>query len=133
MYDAGKIVPGLVLFVALITSPFLFSQGVAAHKADPKIDTPAIKEMAEKKRCVEPKAFMKSSHMQLLNEWRDRALRDGNRTYVASDGRKYNISLQNTCLKCHSNPKKFCNECHNYVSVRPYCWDCHIEPKEKAI
>ena len=36
------------------------------------------------------------------------------------------MSLQNECMRCHSNKKKFCDECHNYMAVKPYCWDCHI-------
>ena len=34
----------------------------------------------------------------VLNEWRDEALRNENRTYVASNGKKWTISLQNTCM-----------------------------------
>jgi hypothetical protein len=33
-------------------------------------------------------------------------------------------------MDCHSNKSKFCDQCHNYVDVDPFCWDCHIEPKE---
>jgi hypothetical protein len=40
------------------------------------------------------------------------------------------MSLQNSCMKCHSNKKEFCDKCHNYVAVKPYCWSCHIAPKE---
>jgi hypothetical protein len=41
------------------------------------------------------------------------------------------MSLSNTCLDCHSNKAEFCDRCHNYASVSPYCWDCHIDnPKE---
>ena len=50
--------------------------------------------------------------MQLLNEWRDEALRKENRIYVASNGKKWTISLQNTCLKCHNDYKGFCEKCH---------------------
>jgi len=34
-------------------------------------------------------------------------------------------------MHCHSNKKKFCDECHNYMAVKPFCWDCHIQPREK--
>jgi hypothetical protein len=68
----------------------------------------------------------------MLNNWRDEVVREGNRLYVAADGKEYNMSLQNTCMNCHSNKSKFCDECHNYVAVKPYCWDCHIAPKEGA-
>jgi hypothetical protein len=50
---------------------------------------------------------------------------------VNSKGKEFEMSLQKTCMKCHTNKAEFCDKCHNYASVRPYCWDCHIEnPKE---
>ncbi|MGD8893899.1 MAG: menaquinol oxidoreductase, partial [Desulfobacterales bacterium] len=36
----------------------------------------------------------------------------------------------NTCLDCHEEKAEFCDKCHNYASVSPYCWECHIDPKE---
>ncbi len=132
MYDGGKILFGILIFLAFVTFPFYNDIGKANVKPEPKIDTPEIQKLPQKK-CVEPKAFMKAEHMKLLNEWRDSAVRDGNRVYVASDGKRYIISLQNTCMRCHSNKKEFCDKCHNYAEVNPYCWDCHIAPKEAKI
>lgn len=129
MHDSSKIIAGLLIFLALVTFPFYYNMGKAAAKPNPKLDTPVIQQMAEK-QCVEPKAFMRAEHMQLLNQWRDSVVRDGNRLYVSSTGKTYNMSLQNTCMHCHSNKKQFCDECHRYVAVKPYCWDCHIQPKE---
>ena len=84
------------------------------------------------KECVRSKEFMKAGHMQLLDDWRDKVVRDGKRVYVNDKGKQFNISLSNTCLDCHSNKADFCDQCHNYASVAPYCWDCHIDnPKEK--
>ena len=52
--------------------------------------------------------------------------------YTNRKGKTYNMSLSNTCMDCHDNKAEFCDRCHDYASVRPYCWDCHIEnPKEK--
>lgn len=131
MYNAGKILVGLIIFVAFATFPFYNNFGVANVKPEPKIDTPEIQKLPEAERkCVEPKAFMRAEHMQVLNNWRDAVVRDGNRVYMGSGGKDYIMSLQNTCMKCHSNKKKFCDECHNYMDVKPYCWDCHIAPKE---
>ncbi len=39
------------------------------------------------------------------------------RVYTAADGKKYNMSLQNECMKCHSNKAQFCDQCHNYMAV----------------
>jgi hypothetical protein len=127
MYDGGKIIAGLVIFVGVFTSPFWFGMGKAPVKPEPKIDTPVIQQMAEKK-CVESKEFMRAEHMKMLNDWRD-SLRVAKRVYVGSDGKVHNISLQNTCMNCHSNKDKFCDECHKYLAVKPYCWDCHFIPE----
>lgn len=132
MHDAGKIIPGLIIFAAIVTFPFYYNMGKAVARPEPKLDTPAIQELKEK-RCVESKEFMRANHMQLLNQWRDAVVRDGNNVYIGSNGKKYTMSLQNTCMKCHSNKKNFCDSCHKYVAVRPYCWDCHIAPKESKL
>ncbi len=132
MYDGWKIIIGLIIFVGIATFPFLYDVGKASiPPPDPKIDTPEIQKMAVKK-CVESKSFMKAEHMVMINDWRDAVVRDGNRLYTSNDGQQYTMSLQNTCMKCHSNKTKFCDECHNYVGVKPYCWDCHIAPKEET-
>ncbi len=132
MYDSGKIIAGLFVLVALAAFPFISNMGNAGSKPKPSIDTPVINQM-QVKECVESKEFMRTEHMQLLNNWRDSVVRDGSGLYVNNAGKSFNMSLQNTCMNCHSNKKKFCDECHNYVAVKPYCWTCHIEPKENAL
>jgi hypothetical protein len=132
LYDGGKILIGLIIFVAFAAFPFYYNIGMENKKPEPKLDTPEILKMPEQDRkCVESKAFMRTEHMQLLNNWRDSVVRDGNRQYISETTAKhYNMSLQNECMRCHANKKKFCDECHNYMAVKPYCWDCHIAPKE---
>ncbi len=132
MYDGWKVIIGIIIFLGIATFPFLYDLGKAAPPPpEPKIDTPEIQKMAEKK-CIEPKSLMKVEHMVILNDWRDWYVRDGRSIYTAEDGTQYKVSLSNTCMKCHSNKKDFCDECHNYAGVKPYCWDCHIEPKEEG-
>lgn len=134
LYDGGKIVIGLAVFVAFALFPFYHNIGKEKAKPEPKTDTPAIQKYVKengKKECVESKEFMRTEHMQLLNNWRDSVVRDGNRGYHSDANQKrFNMSLQNECLQCHSNKKKFCDECHNYMAVKPYCFECHIAPKE---
>jgi hypothetical protein len=134
LYDGGKIFIGLIIFVAFAAFPFYYNIGKVDTKPEPKTDTPAIQEWAAKngkKECIESKEFMRTEHMQLLNDWRDSVVRDGNRGYTSqTSGVRFNMSLQNGCLYCHSNKKKFCDECHNYLAVKPYCFDCHLTPKE---
>ena len=124
MHDAGKIITGLVIFVAVVTFPlwFTLASGDADFRPDPKLPT-------DQKDCVESKEYMKAWHMDLLNQWRDAVVRDTTRLYISSNGKQYKMSLSNTCMKCHDNKEKFCDQCHNYIGVDPYCWDCHVEPK----
>jgi hypothetical protein len=134
MYNGGKIILGLLVFVALFAFPFYNNIGKATVEPEPKTDTPAILQWEKehgKKECVESRAFMRAGHMQMLNNWRDSVVRNGDRLYVNSQGKTFHMSLQNTCMNCHSNKKEFCDKCHNYVGVTPYCWSCHIAPKEK--
>jgi hypothetical protein len=134
MYNGGKIIIGLIVFVGLLVFPYFLDMGKPVTKPDPKIDTPEILKLpVSERKCVESKAFMTKEHMKLLNQWRDWYVRDGDSIYINTEGKRYTISLQNTCMKCHSNKTKFCDECHNYAAVSPYCWDCHIAPKEKEL
>ena len=134
MYDSGKIIVGLIIFIALVTFPFYNNIGKVNAKPELKIDTPEIQKLPEHERkCVEPKEFMRGGHMQLLNDWRDSVVRNGNSVYKNSVNKDFNMSLQNECMRCHSNKKDFCDKCHNYMAVVPYCWDCHIAPKEKKL
>jgi hypothetical protein len=123
MYDKKLIIPGLLVFLLLMISPIIIN-GLDAGPV-PKPEKPK-----GVTKCVESVQFMRTSHMKLLDDWRDQALREGNRTPVEVDGVKYDRSLMNGCMKCHTDKKKFCDECHVYTSVKPYCWDCHFLPKE---
>lgn len=126
MNDKPKILLGLLLFLAVFTFPFWFNHGAAS--------TPPKPELAEKakaaKKCVLDKDLIRTEHMQLLDDWRDTVVRDGQYVYEIG-GKQYMASLSNTCMECHSNPTEFCDKCHLYTSADPYCWECHIQPKEK--
>lgn len=124
MYNGGKIITGLVIFVLLVSAPFLLNVGQANELPEISLDTPAINQLSEK-QCVESVEFMRSQHPQLLNDWRDQVVREGESIYVSSSGKMYEMSLDNNCLQCHSNQSQFCDACHTYTSVELYCWDCH--------
>jgi hypothetical protein len=123
MKDKKKILAGLAVFIAAITFPFWYNMGKAAPA--PELELTAKAKAA--KVCVMPTAFMKAEHMQLLDVWRHNVVRNGERAFVNAEGKLFNMSLSNTCLDCHSNKAQFCDRCHEYASVRPYCWDCHID------
>ena len=64
---------------------------------------PEVKILTAERQCVAPKADMR-------------------------------ISLTGTCLQqCHVNKQEFCDRCHNYAAASPYCWDCHIDPRQAAV
>jgi len=127
MTNAGKIIGGLVIFLVLMTSPLWINALSDAPVAAPEVDPPPN----GSKECVEQVEYMRSFHMDLLNEWRDDVVRKETRDYVSTtNGRAFDMSLSRTCMDCHSNKADFCDRCHNFLAVTPYCWDCHVEPKE---
>ena len=131
MYNAKFVIPGIIVFAGLFTALFWINMLSSSHE-EVKVVLPTEPVTffgEERTECIEPREWMAANHMELLIEWRDQALREGKRIYVASDGKKWETSLQNTCMACHSNKADFCDKCHNANSVNPYCWDCHVIPQ----
>lgn len=128
MHNGSRVLLGLGVFFLIVTLPFWLGFGTDKEAPELDYDTPAIAQLAEKK-CIESTEVMRKEHMQLLAEWRDQAVRMGIRDYEAADGTVYQISLQNTCMDCHSNKADFCDRCHDYSKVSPDCWTCHLEPE----
>lgn len=125
MHDAGKIFIGLAIFVAIVTAPMWYHVVAGAKPAPPDLVLPT-----EYDKCVEATEYMRVNHMELLNQWRDDVVRRDDRNYVAHDGTVYDKSLSRTCMNCHDNKEQFCDRCHTYAAVTPYCWSCHVDPKE---
>jgi hypothetical protein len=128
IYDKGKIFAGLAIFVGLVASPFWYNPVFGTGKTAP----PELKLPAAPAKCVLPKAEMRASHMQVIYTWRETVVRGGARTYRHPDGTDRPMSLSNTCLGCHEGKKQFCDSCHGYLAVQPFCWDCHFDPKEQV-
>jgi hypothetical protein len=126
----NMIMGGLAVFVLAVLSPFWFNM-VTTTQAAPEPELLGNAKKATK--CVLDKYDMRANHMSLLDEWRDAVVRDADRIYVAANGHSFNMSLstgENSCLGCHEDKAKFCDSCHDYTSVTPYCWECHTNPKE---
>jgi len=129
LYDREKVLIGLAIFVAVISFPFWFNMGKAAPAPELKLSNKA----KAAKQCIAPTPYMRAEHMAILDLWRDTVVRDAKRVYSDNNGRQFNMSLstgEDSCMGCHVTKADFCDKCHNYASVRPYCWDCHIAPKE---
>ena len=129
MHDKGKIVTGITIFLILILFPIWFT--LASGDFTPP-DLGDVKKLTGKDDCVRDVEYMRSSHMDLLDEWRDDVVRSGHRIDETS---KMEMSLTRTCLGCHAGEGKkanFCDRCHDYVGVKPTCWECHIDPEADA-
>uniref|UniRef100_A0A1S7LDK7 Putative triheme c-type cytochrome DsrJ [dsrJ] n=1 Tax=Magnetococcus massalia (strain MO-1) TaxID=451514 RepID=A0A1S7LDK7_MAGMO len=70
--------------------------------------------------CIRDTAWMARNHMKLLKHKRDDTVREGMRMPAES-------ILE--CKTCHTSREQFCDQCHNYVGVKPDCFTCHIYPK----
>ncbi|MFP4032346.1 MAG: sulfate reduction electron transfer complex DsrMKJOP subunit DsrJ [Desulfococcaceae bacterium] len=128
LYNKEWVIAGLAVFAVLATFPFWYNHG----KAAPAPEVELTEKAKQAKQCVRPTEYIRNNHMQLLDLWRDTVVREGIRIYENEEGKRFNMSLSNTCLDCHSNKEEFCDRCHEYASVDPYCYDCHIDkPKEK--
>jgi len=123
MYNGGKITIGLIIFLAIVTLPFYVNIGKANLKPDYVLETEAIKNL-DVKKCIEPVEFMRANHMRLLRKWMNDLQNKDIDTYTASDGKTYDASFD-TCLECHESQAKFCDRCHFFAGVQPYCWKCH--------
>jgi hypothetical protein len=129
MYDGKKIIPGLIIFLALVSFPLWHNAGSGKMNYVPKPEiSPEI--LKDKKECVEPKAYIRVNHKDLLEGWETSVVRNGMRTYRATNKKTYAMSLNRTCMNCHPDRTKFCDQCHNYMGVTNKCWDCHLYPKE---
>jgi len=70
------------------------------------------------KNCVRDAVYMRFHHWELLRGIREEVVRYG----VRGD-----ISLSK-CRECHTSRERFCDRCHNAVSLTPDCFGCHYYP-----
>ena len=126
MYDRKLVITGLAIFVILMTFPLWYNGGNAGDL--PKVEKPI--DPIDAKQCVKDLPYMRTSHMVLLDQWRNESQREGKRENVMAGDQEVEKSLMNGCMKCHTEKAKFCDQCHLYLAVKPYCWDCHFPPKE---
>jgi len=127
MYDGKKIIPGLIIFLGLFTLPLWHNALSGKTGYIPKQKLPP-----DKKECVESRDYIRVNHKNLLEDWRESAVRKGGTTYIATNKKRYVMSLNRTCMNCHKDRAEFCDQCHNYMGVTNKCWDCHIYPKQVA-
>jgi hypothetical protein len=78
--------------------------------------------------CVEPTSFMRRNHMELIKHQRDVTVHQGVRDT------RYSLA---GCIDCHvqydiqgkavpvNAEDQFCDRCHDWLAVRPDCFQCH--------
>ncbi len=134
LYNGRYVLPALGAFLVVVTFPFWRSATArsAGFQSPPN---------PKGERCIEPKSFMRAQHMRLLERWRDEVVREDSRVYVASDGHKWEKALK-TCVTCHGHTDAqgksttaaaACNECHNYVTAKLDCWNCHQDSAPASV
>ncbi len=126
MNDRKKIYVGLAILIIAVTFPFWYGLVVTGDSTRPELFLPP-----DATECIEETGFMTANHMVLLKEWRDTAVREGEREYTSRSGEVIKISLTSTCISCHGRKDEFCARCHDYSNVKLTCWNCHVAPEGK--
>jgi hypothetical protein len=109
----------LVIPLLIIALPFGYSMlsSLFAQTVDPSelfLEKPDPKYT----ECVEDRTYMRFHHWELLRNVREEVVRYGKRGDVGLKG----------CTECHTSRERFCNQCHDAVSLYPDCFDCHYYP-----
>jgi len=116
-----KIRPAVLalILVLVVLCPLGYSivRGVFASEPEPGqvfLERPDPKHEA----CVRETEYMRYHHWELLRSVREEVVRYGVRGEVGLS----------RCRDCHTSRERFCNQCHNAVSLTPDCFDCHYYP-----
>jgi hypothetical protein len=106
----------VLIFGVVLLSPFVVNVIRGGMSAGvPKLDLV----LPSSGKCIKDKEYMRTNHMDLFKKARIEAVRDGLRSK--------DYSLKN-CQTCHMNRDEFCDRCHNFVGVKPECFECHYYP-----
>jgi len=69
-------------------------------------------------QCLKETRYMRYHHWELLR---------GIREDIVRYGQRGEIGLYR-CRECHTSRERFCDKCHDAVSLTPDCFDCHYYP-----
>ncbi len=127
MYDSGKIITGLVIFVLLTTFPIWYANLIGDADAVPPATDNELSEAMfqgltfpnDAKHALTT-GEMRSTHMNMLQDIHAVAMDAG---YTPEkDGKKGTMQ----CMMCHGTKETFCDSCHVHAAVKtPDCWSCH--------
>jgi quinone-modifying oxidoreductase, subunit QmoC len=118
--DAGQAKLAVIIAaLVLVLVPLAYS--TVSRVIPKRTDPPAVfleRPDPKYKNCVRETVYMRYHHWELLKGIREEVVRYG----VRSD-----ISLSK-CRQCHTSRERFCDRCHNAVSMTPDCFGCHYYP-----
>ena len=108
------IIPILIILLPLFYSLFsyIFAQGDQGYQ--PFLERPD----AKYKNCIRDTVYMRHNHWVLLKGVREEVVRHGKRDEISFE----------KCQECHTSRERFCDKCHDAVSLTPDCWSCHNYP-----
>lgn len=118
---SGKSIRGfaVVMLIALMLVPLGYS--IFARMIPQSADVPDVlleRPDPKYKNCVEETVYMRYHHWEYLRGIREEVVRYGKRGDVGL----------NRCRDCHTSRERFCNKCHDAVSMTPDCFGCHYYP-----
>ena len=110
----------LALFLALIiliplgysVVSYVFAQN--NQTAEPFLEMPD----PQYTDCIKDTEYMRYHHWELLRKTREEIVRYG----IRGD-----VGLKK-CGECHTSRERFCQKCHDAVSMKPDCYGCHYYP-----
>lgn len=108
----------LALIVVLPLGYYTLRSAVAQEGPEPFLEMPDERYQ----ECVRDTTYMRFNHWVLLKEIRDEFVREGTRGEIGL------VSGSKNCRECHTSRVRFCDQCHNAVSLTPDCFDCHYYP-----
>ena len=119
LHSAGGEARLAVILTVLLLVPFGYSvvnRFVPADKAPGEVflERPDAKYTS----CVKTTDYMRYHHWELLRGTREQVVRYGIRGEI----------LLSKCRECHEHRERFCDQCHNSVSLTPDCFQCHYYP-----
>lgn len=117
-----------VLMTVLI---LMFSIGLSAcDGAKPPELMKAVKQFDSDATRDEHVKYMRINHMDALLHKRDQTLINGIRTKKNSLKACINChvpEIHNGEILRHTNPEHFCSTCHNFVTQKLDCFECHVD------
>jgi hypothetical protein len=108
------LLPALIIIFPFGYSLVAYMLPQGTEPSQPFIDLPDEKY----ENCVRDTEYMRFHHWELLRQIREEFVRYGKRG---------DLGLFK-CKECHTSRERFCNQCHNAVSLTPDCYGCHYYP-----